>query len=81
MEAILGRCGGARTLIDPNKAPLAAAGIGTGVGDVRGMKFWDCYWWTFAEEVRQQIRSACERATRGEAVRSTRGCEWRVRPA
>jgi PAS domain S-box-containing protein len=55
------------TLLQANEAPLAAAGIG--IEDVRRKKFWDCYWWSYSDEVRQQLRAACERAARGEVVR------------
>jgi PAS domain S-box-containing protein len=55
------------TLIEANEAPLTAAGIT--IDDVRGKKFWDCYWWNYDEKVKQQVREACERAARGEVVR------------
>ncbi len=54
-------------LIDANRAPLVAAGIES--SDVIGQKFWDCYWWTWSDEVSQQVRSAVEQAQRGVAVR------------
>ncbi len=54
-------------LIDANEAPLRAAGIA--LDEVRGKKFWDCYWWNYADEVRDRVRDACERAARGETVR------------
>lgn len=55
------------TLLDANEAPLAAAGIT--IDDVRGKKFWDCTWWSYSEDVQEQLRVACERAARGEVVR------------
>ena len=55
------------TLLDANEAPLAAAGID--IEEVRGKKFWDCYWWSYADEVSEALRLACERAARGEVVR------------
>lgn len=55
------------TLIEANDAPLVAAGLA--IGDVRGKKFWDCYWWNYDERVAGEVRSACARAARGELVR------------
>jgi PAS domain S-box-containing protein len=55
------------TLIEANRAPLEAAGIT--IDDVRGRKFWDCYWWDYSEDVRNRLRDACVRAANGELVR------------
>lgn len=55
------------TLLEANRAPLEAAGID--IEDVRGRKFWDCPWWSYSEDVREEVRAACERAVRGEIVR------------
>ncbi|WP_169979056.1 PAS domain S-box protein [Tautonia rosea] len=55
------------TLIEANEAPLRAAGIS--IEDVRGKKFWDCYWWNHSEQVQRQLMEACGRAARGETVR------------
>jgi PAS domain S-box-containing protein len=55
------------TLLHVNEAPLAVAGIG--IDDVRGKKFWDCFWWSYSDEVKGRLRAACERAARGEVVR------------
>lgn len=55
------------TVIDTNKSPLEAAGIT--LDDVRGKKFWDCYWWSYDPEVQQQLKDAIEQAKAGEIVR------------
>ncbi|MFO0908116.1 MAG: PAS domain S-box protein [Isosphaeraceae bacterium] len=55
------------TLIEANRAPLEAAGLTS--GEVLGKKFWDCPWWNYDEQVRSQLREACERASRGESPR------------
>ena len=55
------------TLIEANRPALEGAGLE--LADVRGKKLWDCYWWSYAEDVRGQIRDACARAARGEVVR------------
>lgn len=55
------------TLIEANAAPLNAAGISR--DDVYGKKFWDCFWWDYSEDVRQQLQEAHERACQGEFVR------------
>ena len=36
------------TLIEANRPPLEQAGLG--LADVRGEKFWDCYWWNHDRE-------------------------------
>jgi PAS domain S-box-containing protein len=65
--AFVGVLGVDGTLIDANCAPLDAAGIE--IEEVRGKKFWDCYWWSYAEDVRERLREACGRAAAGEVVR------------
>ncbi len=65
--AFVGVLGVDGTLIDANRAPLEAAGIE--IEEVRGKKFWDCYWWSYAEDVRERLREACGRAAAGEVVR------------
>lgn len=55
------------TLIEANRAPLEAAGIEA--KDVLGKPFWDTYWWSYSEEIRDWLRDACKRAARGEVVR------------
>ncbi|MFP6789749.1 MAG: PAS domain-containing protein [Thalassolituus sp.] len=55
------------TVIDVNKSPLEAAGIS--VDDVRGNKFWDCYWWNYDPDIQQQLRDALESARAGNVVR------------
>jgi PAS domain S-box-containing protein len=55
------------TLVEANKAPLAAAGLRA--EDVLGRKFWDCYWWSYSLESQEQMRRAIERASNGDVVR------------
>lgn len=55
------------TLVEANRAPLDAAGIEA--KDVIGKKFWDCYWWSYAPDVQNQLQDACRRARDGEIVR------------
>lgn len=55
------------TLVEANRAPLDAAGIEA--KDVIGKKFWDCYWWSYAPDVQEQLQDACRRARKGETVR------------
>ncbi len=55
------------TLIDANRAPLDAAGIE--LDDVRGRKFWDCYWWSHDPALQAQLRDAVRRAAQGETSR------------
>ena len=55
------------TLLEANRAPLEAAGIT--LQDVRGRRFWDCYWWTFDQNVRERIQQAVERAAEGATQR------------
>jgi hypothetical protein len=55
------------TLIDADPAPLEAAGIQ--LAEVRGRKFWDCYWWAHDSAVRDRLREAVERAAAGRVSR------------
>ncbi len=55
------------TLIEVNKAPLEAGGLQA--EDVIGKKFWDCYWWSYSEDVSRELKTACERALKGDLVR------------
>lgn len=55
------------TLIDANRAPLEAAGIA--LDDVRGRKFWDCYWWSHDPALQAQLRDAVRTAAQGETSR------------
>jgi PAS domain S-box-containing protein len=50
-----------------NRAPLEAAGIR--IEDVYGLKFWDCYWWSYAPQIQVQIQHAVSRAACGEMSR------------
>jgi PAS domain S-box-containing protein len=55
------------TLIEANRSPLAAAGLT--IDDVRGKKFWDCYWWDYDDTVRRDLQLAVQRAAAGVEVR------------
>jgi PAS domain S-box-containing protein len=55
------------TLLQANRAPLDAAGID--VKDVVGKPFWDTYWWSYSESVRNWLQTACQRVAAGEIVR------------
>lgn len=55
------------TVIDANRAPLEAAGIG--LADVRGQRFEDCFWWSHSPDVQADLRQAIEAAESGETVR------------
>jgi PAS domain S-box-containing protein len=54
-------------LLEANRAPLEAAGIG--IEDVRGKFFWDCYWWDYAQEAQHQVQEAVNCAAQGKASR------------
>ena len=54
-------------LIEVNRGPLEEAGILA--SDVIGKKFWDCFWWSYSSDVRDQIFDACQRAKKGEMIR------------
>ena len=54
------------TLVEANRAPIAAAGLT--IDDVRGKKFWDCYWWSYDERISSEVRQAVELAAGGEYV-------------
>lgn len=55
------------TLLEANALALQAGGLQR--EDVTGRKFWDCYWWSYDDDVRKNLQSALERARRGEIVR------------
>ena len=63
------------TLMDANRAPLEAAAIS--VADVLGKKFWDCYWWSYSQEIQAQLQDWCNQAARGEIIR----CDVQMRLA
>jgi PAS domain S-box-containing protein len=54
-------------LIEANRPALAAAGLKP--EDVLGKPFEETYWWTYSQEVQQQLRETIARAARGEASR------------
>src|SRR5450759_3359162 len=54
-------------LIEANRPALATAGLKP--EDVLGKPFEETYWWTYSQEVQQQLRQAIARAARGEASR------------
>jgi PAS domain S-box-containing protein len=55
------------TLLEANAAPLVAAGLT--IDEVRGRKFWDCYWWSHCPAVQSELREHCQRAAIGESTR------------
>lgn len=55
------------TLQSANRAPLDAAGIR--MEDVCGLKFWDCYWWSYAPHIQAQLEHAVLQAACGETLR------------
>lgn len=55
------------TLLQANRAPLEAAGIDA--QDVLGKPFWDTYWWSYSDTVREWLKGACQRVAAGEIVR------------
>lgn len=54
-------------LVEANRSALAAADLTP--ADVLGKRFDETYWWSYAEETKQQLRAAIERAVRGEPSR------------
>ncbi len=61
---ILDRAG---TLLEVNQTALAAGGLKR--SDVVGKKFWDCYWWNFDPDIREQLKKQFQQALDGEPVR------------
>lgn len=55
------------TLTDANQAPLIAAGLS--IDQVKGKKFWDCYWWSYDPQLQSALQSAIVRCREGEVVR------------
>ncbi|WP_323002616.1 PAS domain S-box protein [Denitromonas sp.] len=55
------------TVLEANRASLEAAGIT--LDDVRGRKFWDCYWWSLETETARRIRRAVRSAAAGATPR------------
>ncbi len=55
------------TLLEANALALQAGGLQR--DDVIGRKFWDCYWWSYDETVRQELQAAHARALKGHIVR------------
>ena len=54
-------------LVEANRAPLEAAGLQS--EDVLGKPFWETYWWSYSEDVQNQLKDALHRTANGEAVR------------
>jgi PAS domain S-box-containing protein len=50
-----------------NQAPLHAAGLQ--ITDVMGRQVWDTYWWSYSEEIQQEIRAVLRSALQGNTVR------------
>lgn len=55
------------TLLEANRGTLEESGLLP--DDVRGLKFWDCLWWTADLAVQMEIKNACLRAGQGEPSR------------
>jgi PAS domain S-box-containing protein len=55
------------TLSHANKAPLDAAELQ--IGDVKGKKFWNCYWFCHDPHLQQTLKIATERCRLGEVFR------------
>lgn len=55
------------TVLEANRASLEAAGIT--LDDVRGRKFWDCYWWNLEPETAHRIARAVRSAAAGATPR------------
>jgi len=55
------------TLIEANRPALEIAGLKP--EDVLGKPYEETYWWSYSEPVKQQLRDAIRRATRGEPCR------------
>ncbi|MCF1714304.1 PAS domain S-box protein [Flavihumibacter sp. RY-1] len=53
-------------LMEANQTALDFAGIT--VNDVKGKKFWDCYWWQKDEQTKIDLQHAITRAAAGETV-------------
>ena len=53
-------------LTEANAAALNAANLSR--DEVIGLPFWDCYWWTHDEQVRQRVRNAVTNAARGQVI-------------
>jgi len=56
------------TVLFVNRAPLDLAGLKR--EDVIGRHFADCYWWSYAAHIQDQLRDSIERARKGGIVRS-----------
>ncbi len=54
------------TLLDANHTMLDFAGIR--IEEVKGKKFWDCYWWQKDEETIENLKHAISEAAAGETV-------------
>ena len=55
------------TLVETNSAALERGGLAR--KDVIGVKFWDCGWWNYDEDVSAKLKAALMRAAEGEVVR------------
>ncbi|GAB2668215.1 hypothetical protein GCM10027036_22220 [Flavihumibacter cheonanensis] len=53
-------------LIEANQTALDFAGLT--VEDVKGKKFWDCYWWQKDEQTKTELQQAIAKAAAGESV-------------
>ena len=57
----------AGTLLEVNQTALAFGGLT--LDDVRGKRFWDCYWWLVSPTTQQRVRDAVQQAASGDLVR------------
>ncbi|HQV16027.1 MAG TPA: PAS domain S-box protein, partial [Denitromonas sp.] len=55
------------TVLEANRASLEAADIT--LDEVRGRKFWDCYWWSLTPDTARRIRRAVHNAAAGATPR------------
>ncbi len=53
-------------LVEANKTALDFAGIT--IDDVKGKKFWECYWWQNDEQTKTDLQHAIRRTAAGETV-------------
>lgn len=54
-------------LSEANQAALQAGGLTP--ADVIGKPAWETYWWSYSEQVQEQLRLACMKAAQGESSR------------
>ncbi len=55
------------TVVEANRPPLELSGLE--LRDVRGKKYWDCFWWSHDPEAQDRVEQAVTSASRGETPR------------